>query len=179
MIDNATPLTILPNDFQANWQADLTPADDHPNGAFRLVGIRRTQPGTWEEMRIIALVVDENGIAIPGVKVAFSYSTAHQYIVGQDFTWRPPAPRRADIVPTEGSGQIEHIQGSVVNAGEPGGVTVYCIEPQYASDVVTGLGALPDHTGVHLTFMLKRVGVLSIDERLANVESRLDALKRG
>jgi hypothetical protein len=82
-------------------------------------------------------------------------------------------------VPTQGSGQIDQIQGSVVREGEPGGVTVYVLEPEYASDYVTGAGMLPDHTGLHLTFQLRRQGVKPLTERLAEIEARLAALESG
>lgn len=177
MIETNEPLNILPQDFQLNWQAELHRAEENDNGSFHVVSIRRTAPGTFEEGRIIVLVVDENGFPLSGVKVAFSYSTAHQYAIGQDFTWIPPRPRRADIVATEGSGQIEHIQGSVVQAGEPGGITVYCVEPKYSSDFISGAGALADHTGMHITFMLQRPGVVPLDERLAEIERRLELLE--
>ena len=174
-----TPVNVLPTDFQSEWKAELHPATptESSKGSFRLVNIRRTQPATWEELKIIVLVVDENGFPIPGVKVAFSYSTANQYLVSPDFTWTPPRPFRADVFPTEGSGQIEHVQGSVVKEGEPGGTTVYVCEPEYASDHVTGAGALADHTGMHLIFQLRRPGVIPLGERLANIEARLAALE--
>ncbi len=171
------PLTRLPNDIAFNWGAALTPAG--PPSAFRLVGIRRTQPKTWEEGRIIVLVVDENGFPLPGVKVAFSYSTAHRFGVDDQFTWSPPQPWRAHIVPTEGSGQIEQVQGSVVRDGQPGGVTVYVVEPEYASDIVSGMGALSDHTGIHMTFQLRREGVTSFQQQLAELRARVTALEAG
>jgi hypothetical protein len=172
-----SPLTILPIDFQSEWKAELHQATPNENGSFHLVNIRRTQPTTWEELKIIVLVVDENGFPMPGIKVAFSYSTASQYLVGPEFTWVPPRPFRADIFPTEGSGQIEHVQGSVLAAGEPGGVTVYVCEPEFSSDYVTGAGALADHTGMHLIYQLRRKNVVPLAERLAKIEARLASLE--
>ena len=174
---NLEPLKVLPLEFQRDWRAELHPAASNEAGSFRLVGIRKTRPKSFEELKIIVLVVDENGFPIPGVKVAFAYSTAAQYLVGPEFSWIPPRPFRADIFPTEGSGQIEHVQGSVVKPGEPGGITVYVCEPEYSSDYVTGAGALGDHTGMHLTFQLRRAGVVPLNERLSHIEARLDALK--
>jgi hypothetical protein len=177
MLESLSPLAVLPQDFQLNWQAVLNPAAPNPNGSFKVVKIRRTAPKTFEELRIIALVVDENGFPLSGVKVAFSYSTANQYLVGTDFTWTPPTPHRADIFPTEGSGQIEHIQGSVVQSGQPGGITVYVVEPGYSSDYISGAGALADHTGMHITFQLRRPGVVPLADRLSQIEARLAALE--
>lgn len=167
------PLDVLPMEFQRDWMAQLNQAPPCENGAFKLVRIRRTQPKTFEELRIIVMVVDENGFPMPGIKVAFSYSTAHQYMVGPDFKWVPPAPHRADIFPTEGSGQIEHVQGSVVKQGQPGGITVYIVEPEFSSDFVTGAGALADHTGMHMIFQLRRPGVTPLNERLSDIEARM------
>jgi hypothetical protein len=51
------------------------------------------------------------------------------------------------------------------------------LEPEYSSDVVTGAGMLADHTGLHLTFQLRRSGVVPLAERLAIIEARLAALE--
>jgi hypothetical protein len=171
------PLKFLPTDIQTKWGAELHSAEPTEKGVFRLVAIRPTAPKTYQEQRIIVLVLDENGIAIPDVQVAFSYSTADRYLVSPDFLWAPPHPRLAFRVPTHGSGEIDHVQGSIVPEGGPGGVTVYLLEPEYSSDVVTGCGMLDDHTGLHLTFQLLRTGVKPMLERLADIEARLDALE--
>lgn len=175
------PLINLPTDIQRDWRAKLHSAvlTDQVEGAFRLIGIRRTKSKSFEEQRIIVLVVDENGIPIPGVTVAFAYSTATPYIVGEDFKWSPPSPQRADIVPTRGSGEIEHIQGEPVKEGEPGGVTVCILEPQYASDVVTGAGMLDDHTGLYMIFQLRRKGIKPMEERMDELEAKVAALVGG
>ena len=172
-----SPLNVLPVEFQREWQATLHKAEPTEKGVFRLVKIRKTQPKTFEELRIIVLVVDENGFPMPGVKVAFSYSTANQYLVGEDFKWVPPSPHRADIFPTTGGGQIEHIQGSVIKQGEPGGITAYVVEPEYSSDYVSGAGALADHTGMHMTFQLRRTGVTPLGDRIKSLEERVAALE--
>ncbi len=170
-------LNVLPPNIQTDWMAQLQKATPTEKGVFRLVNIRRTDPKTFEEQRIIVLVVDENGFPIPDVNVAFSFSTAEQYTLTNDFLWTPPAPQKAFIVPTQGSGQIDHVQGSAVEKGQPGGVTVYLLEPEYSSDVVSGAGMLADHTGLHLTFQLRRTGVKSLMERLEDIESRLKMLE--
>lgn len=171
------PLNILPQDIQTDWMAQLQKASPTEKGVFRLVNVRRTAPKTFEEQRIIVLVVDENGFPMPNVPVAFSYSTADSYTLTNDFLWTPPSPQKAFIVPTTGSGQIEQIQSSGVKSGQPGGVSVYLLEPEYSSDVVTGAGMLADHTGLHLTFQLRRAGVKPLLERLAEIEARLTALE--
>lgn len=171
-------LNILPVDIQQDWLATLQrqvgPAAE---GHFYLANVRRTKPRSFEEQRIIVLVVDENGFPMPNVRVAFSYSTADQYIITPDFLWSPPPPQRAFIVPTQGGGQIDQVQGGPVRAGQPGGVTVYLLEPDYSSDVVTGMGALADHTGIHLTFQLQRNGVRPLAEWVAELEARVAALE--
>ncbi|MCG3207301.1 MAG: hypothetical protein FOGNACKC_00901 [Anaerolineae bacterium] len=172
------PLNVLPVDFQVNWQAQLIPNTPTTEGVFRLVDIQRTAPTGYQGQRLVAQVIDENGFPVPNVPVAFAYSTAGQYLVNEEFKWRPPLPYRADIVLTSGGGQVEHVQGSVVRQGEPGGVTVYVLDPTIASDVVAGMGMLADHTGVRLTFQLRRNGVVSLAERLAAIEARLDRLEQ-
>jgi hypothetical protein len=174
---NYEQLDVLPQGFQEEWLASMEKATPTEKGVFRLVHIRRTEPRSFEEQRIIVLVMDENGFPIPNVNVAFSFSTAKQYALTGSFLWTPPAPQQAFIVPTQGSGQIDQIQGSVVKEGEPGGVTVYILEPEYSSDIIRGMGMLPDHTGVHLTFQLQRTGVLPLSERLASIESRMETLE--
>lgn len=164
------PLDVLPADIQNDWGARLEKAEAHPAGSFHLVAIRRTDAASFEGQRVTVLILDENGNPLPNIRVAFSYSTADRYTLTPDFTWRPPTPQRAFIVPTQGSGQIDQIQGGGVKPGEPGGITVYIFEPKFSSDVVTGLGMLADHTGLHLTFQLRRAGVRSTGERLSVLE---------
>lgn len=173
---NLEPLELLPIDIQADWQAQLKRASPTSNGVFRLVGARRTGSNTYESQRITVLVVDENGFSVPSVPVAFAYSTADPFQVTPDYRWAPPE-RRAFIVPTHGSGEIDQIQGDAVADGEPGGVTVFILTPEFSSDVVTGAGMLHDHTGLHLTYQLQRTGVASIESRLAALEGRVRALK--
>lgn len=165
------PISILPQDIQRDWMAQVHPLQDAPTGGYRLVGARRTEARGFQGQRITVLVVDENGVAMPGVAVAFSYSTADQYLLTSDFKWTPPSPHRAFIARTQGGGQIDQIQGSGVKEGQPGGVTVYILDPEYPSDVVTGAGMLADHTGLHLTFQLLRAGVVPQAERLSTLEA--------
>jgi hypothetical protein len=173
------PLISLPPEIQAKWGAELHITDPTDEGVFRLVAIRATKPKTYQEQRIIVLVLDENGVAIPDVQIAFSYDTADRYLVTPDFLWAPPHPRLAFIVPTHGSGEIDQVQGNIVPEGGPGGVTVYPLEPEYSSDWVSGCGMLADHTGLHLTFQLRRAGVKPMLERLGDIEARLKALEGG
>ena len=170
------PLVILPEDVQRRWGAELHQEEPTAYGVFNLVDIRPTQGGSYQGQRIVVLVVDENGIAIPNVRVAFSYSTADRYLVSSDFLWSPPHPRKAFVAVTHGSGEIDQIQGGPVSEGGPGGVCVYLLEPEYSSDAVTGCGMLTDHTGLHLTFQLHRVGVKTVLERLDKIETTLRLL---
>ncbi len=177
-MQNYQPLNILPTDVQQEWMATLQrQVGPLAQGHFYLVGVRRTKSKTFEEQRVIVLVVDENGFPMPNVRVAFSYSTADQYLLTPDFLWSPPVPYRAFAVSTQGNGEIDQIQGSSVKQGQPGGITVYLLEPEYSSDVVAGLGMLADHTGIHLTFQLRRNGVVPLMERLDSLESRVAALE--
>lgn len=169
------PITVFPFEFQRDWQAQLVRGYPTSRGIFHLVNIRRSA-GAYEEQRITVLVMDENGFPLSGVPVAFSYSTANRFIVPETALWLPPT-QRAFIVPTGGSGQIDQIQGSVVKAGEPGGVSVFCWQPEFSSDIVTGAGMLADHTGMHLTFQLQRTGVVPLAERISAIEARLTALE--
>lgn len=174
---NYNELKVLPAEFQTQWQAQLHKAQPAEKGAFRLVSIHRTQPKSYQELKVIVLVIDENGFPMPGIKVAFSYDTAHPFVVGQDFEWTPPFPFQADISTTDGGGQAEHIQGSVVKQGQPGGITVYCVEPEYSSDYVSGAGALADHSGMYLVMQLRRPDVVPLADRLAAIEERLAVLE--
>jgi hypothetical protein len=109
-LNSLEPMNILPQDIQERWRAALEPTTPTPGeegGAFRLIFVRPTDALSWEGQRLIVLVVDENGTPMPGVKVAFSFSTAKPYVVSQDFKWSPPQPRKADVFPTRGSGEIE------------------------------------------------------------------------
>lgn len=171
------PLNFLPQEIQRDWRAHLVQGVPTPAGVFRLVHARPTKGDSFEGQRIIVQVIDENGLPIPNAPVAFSYSTAEPFTIDFDYMWTPPWPHRAFIVPTRGDGQIDQIQGDVVKAGQPGGVTVFILTPKYASDLVVGAGMLADHTGLHLTFQLRRAGIKPLAERLVDIEDRLDALE--
>lgn len=171
------PLILLPVDIQNDFGAEVFSATPTKEGAYRLVDIRRTEGSGHQGQRITVLVIDENGTALPGIPIAFSFSTATQYTLTADFAWMPPTPRRAFIVRTRGSGEIDQVQGSVVKQGQPGGVAVYILDPAHSSDVVTGAGMLADHTGLHLTYQLRRAGVIPLPDRLAEIENRLAALE--
>lgn len=168
-LQNYQPLTALPQDIQRDWQAQLRQAVPTANGVFRLVAARRTPPKSFEEQRVIVLVIDENGFPIPNVPVAFAYSTANFYPIPPDFSWTPPM-QTAFVVATQGSGQIDQIQGSGVRQGQPGGITAFVLHPEFSSDYVSGAGMLADHTGLHLTFQLRRNGIKPITERLRALE---------
>jgi len=174
---NYEAVSVLPGDIQMDWMAQLHQAVPTEKGVFRLVGVRRTSPHSFEAQRITVLVLDENGFPLPNIPVAFAYDTADRYVLTQDFLWTPPLPHQAFVMPTQGGGQIDQVQGSPVKQGEPGGVTVYIFEPEYASDVVSGAGMLADHTGLHLTFQLRRNDVLPLDDRLQALETRLAVLE--
>lgn len=172
------PLDQLPYNIQRDWRAVLHKAPAAPQGVFRLVDIRRSYGG-YEEQRAIVQVLDENGFPIPNVQVAFSFSTAKSYTLPENMAWMPPTPHRAHLTYTSGAGMAEMILGGegVVKEGEAGGVTVYCLEPIYSSDCVSGVGMLSDHTGLILTFQLRRTGVIPIATRLLEIEARLTALE--
>jgi len=172
------PITVLPPIFQRLWRAQVKQATATERGVFNLIGIRQNEAGGYRDGRISVLVVDENGFALPDVKVAFAYSSADSYILSPDFLWSPPSPQKAFLAFTGGGGEIDQIQGSVVKEGERGGVTVHILEPEYSSDYVVGAGMLADHTGLHLIFQLKRVGVKSMRERLYEFEARLHDLEK-
>lgn len=174
---NYQPINVLPLDIQFNWMATLQrQVSPQAQGHFYLVNVRRTKPKSFEEQRIIVLVVDENGFPMPNVRIAFAYSTADFHVLTPDHLWTPPS-QNAFVVPTAGSGQIDQIQGSSVKPDQPGGVTVFCWEPEYSSDAVTGMGMLADHTGIHLTFQLRRNGVVPLMDRIENLEARVAALE--
>lgn len=169
---NYQPLTILPPDIQNDFGAAVVSATPTKLGVYRLVAARRTKPKDFESQRITVRVVDEDGVPMEGIPVAFSYSTApDKYTLTNDFQWQPPPPQRAFLVRTSSAGVIDQIQGDVVKDGQPGGVTVYILTPEYSSDVVTGAGMLFDHTGLVLTYQLRRTNVTPAADRLAALEA--------
>lgn len=177
-------LMELPFDIMRDYRAELHKATPTTEGAFRLVAIRQLVGG-HEEQRLQAIVLDENGMPMAGARVAWSFSTADTYSLTNDgddkWLWMPPLPHKAKITRTSGGGETELILGpqGTVKPGEAGGVTCYVFERQYSSDIVSGLGMLADpvHAGLVLTFQLQRVGVLPLDERLAEIEGRLAKLE--
>ena len=174
---NLQPLVVLPVDLQNDFGAEVFSATPTVGGVYRLVAARRTEGGGYQGQRITVLVIDENGQPISGVPIGFSYSTADKYTLTTDFDWQPPGPHRAFIARTGGSGEIDQIQGSVIKDGQPGGVSVYILQPQFSSDVITGCGMLASHEGMYLVFQLLRAGVEPLDKRLLGIEARLAALE--
>lgn len=170
------PLTVLPFEFQRDWQAQVHPAAPKEAGEVRLVGIERAPDG-YEAQRITVFVIDENGLPVHNCPVAFAFTTAERFMIGPEFTWAPPPPYRAQIVPTR-FGLAEQIQGSVVKPDGPGGVTVYVFRPDLPSDVVTGAGMLADHTGLKLTFQLQRAGVYPLADQVGTLEGLQAELAR-
>lgn len=173
MIEQYTPLVTLPDIFYEKWNAQLIQAKEADIGSFELVEIEPTNPLGFMGRRLVVLVVDENGFAMPNIHVLFAYDTApRRTVYGRSY--------QGDVVQTTGGGQIEHIQGDTIKDGQPGGVSVGIIGGEgYTSDLVTGMGMLADHTGVKLTFQLRRKGVIPFAARLANIEARLSALEGG
>jgi len=172
---------MLPADIVRDWRAQLWHTPDTGKfkgckGEYRLVSIERLKAGGYQELRIIVKVIDETERLLDDVLVAFSYSTAQQFVIDDQFKWTPPQPWRADLVPTM-AGRAEHIQGSVVKEGEPGGVTVYVLDQDYASDFVTGMGALADHTGIMLTFQRFNPSFVPLEDRVALLEHQVSALE--
>lgn len=165
------PLNVLPVEIQNDFMAEVFSATPTNEGVYRLVDIRRTEGSGYQGQRINVLVLDENGQAVAGVPVAFSFSTAPKYTLTADFAWQPPGPHKAFIVRTDGGGAVDQIQGSPVKAGQPGGVTVYALSPEFSSDIVTGCGMLHDHTGLFLTMQLRRTNVIPAADRLSALEA--------
>jgi len=61
-MQNYQPLTVLPMDIQQEWMAGLQrQVGPQALGHFYLVGMRRTKAKSFEEQRVVTLVVDENG----------------------------------------------------------------------------------------------------------------------
>lgn len=167
-------MNILPEIFSRDWRAFLHKGAEIPStkGIYKLKDIKPTPGGGYMSQRIIVLVLDENGFPIPGVEVAFNYSTGKPIILRGDWKWSPLIGSiTGDVVTTRGSGEVEHIQGSAVKEGEAGGVTVWIKDPERNCDIVSGLGMLADHTGVYMTYQRKDRGVLGFEERLEKIET--------
>lgn len=180
MFENLKPLTVLPVDIQQDFRGiELHRGYETEAGVFSLVGVRRTEGMSFEGQRIKVLVIDENNFPVPNVTVAFSFSTAPAFVLAPNYEWIPPYPHKAVVTKTDGGGQTDLVLGAegVIKDGERGGLTVYLLEPQFASDVVSGVGMLADHTGLHLTFQLRRAGVRPLREMVSDLEARLAAVE--
>ena len=171
------PLNFVPIQITQDFGTELFKGYANDNGIFQLVDIQRTEAAGFQGQRIAVTVVDENGFPLPNVRVVFSYSTGRRFTPPSNAQWMPPTPWRGHVVHTQGSGQIDQIQGDVIKEGQAGGVTVYILEPQFASDVVSGCGMLADHTGLSLTFQLRRNGVRPLSEIVSAIEQRLSVLE--
>lgn len=171
--------TILPLDIRRDWSASVVEAEPNEHGVIRLVGARRTRPKSFEEQRVIVRLIDENGFPVPDQPVVFAYTTGDDIEFPDGMLWVPPPPFKALVVPTGTSGQIDQIQGSVVKEGQPGGITVYILDPKIPSDAVVGAGMLPDHTGLCLTFQRYLKGVLTLQERLGAIDAWISNFESG
>lgn len=173
------PLNVLPRDIQFQFLAQLHRGYPTEAGMFNLVDIKTTEGQSSLGQRVSVLVIDENNQPIPGAQVAFSFSTAPRFLLTEEMQWTPPFPHQAMMITTNGGGQTDLVLGpeGVVKAGQPGGVTVYMLEPEYSSDVVSGCGMLADHSGMFLTFQLRRTGVTPLVDRLAMMEERIATLE--
>lgn len=166
-------MNILPIDIINRWGASLnTSLSPTEFGKFELVDIDPTAPKSFQELRVIVDVIDENGFGLIDIPVAFAYSTANLMPLTDDFKWQPPV-NRAFVTPTQPGGRAEQIQGSTVKEGGAGGITVFIVHPLYSSDIVSGVGALADHTGLRLRFKLNRPGVKSLLQRIEALEAKL------
>lgn len=173
------PLAVLPFELVRDFRAELFRAHATENGVVQLVDARTTGGAGYQGQRIIVRVVDENGFPLSNVAVGFAYSTGRAIMPAENALWYPPVPWRGDVVRTGGDGQCDFVLGpdGVVKDGRAGGVTVYVLEPEYSSDVVAGCGMLADHTGMLLTFQLRRNGVQPLAEHIAELEARITALE--
>lgn len=173
------PIDLI-NDFGV-WIDQAEPTD---LGANHVIDIRRSEAG-HDDRRIVVYLIDENGMARSGVPIVFYWDTikdTYQLTSDVKWLWNPQErnlPRKGLLTRTDGSGKAELILGpeGVVKAGESGGVTCYPLEPEYSPDIVHGLGMMPNHQGLRVTYQLQRVGVLPLDERLEAIEARLAALE--
>lgn len=166
----------IPFDIQQDFGTSLVEVEPTELGKFEFVSVERTRPGSWEEQRIIVEVGDESDLPFRA-NVAFSFSTAPRVLFGSEYEWRPPITR--GVVLATRCGEVEHIQGSYIRPGEPGGVTVVVVHPLYSSDCLPGCGMLQDHTGMRIRFRLVRPGVLSYREEILDLKRRVAALEKG
>ena len=172
------PLNLMPTAFQTALGAGLEPHpglnfDQEEIGVWRLVDIDWTRAKGHQEGRIIVQTLNEDGFVMPNVPVVFSWDTlaSPPLIVTPDYQWRPPIRRHIYERETEGSGQIELILGAegIVQEGGVGGVSLFINMPEYASDYLTGLGMKPDHTSLLIKMQLRRPGVVSLADEVANL----------
>lgn len=174
---NYQELHVLPSDIRRDFGAHLAKAVPTEHGAIRLVGARRTTSGALNQ-RITVQVLTAEGAPVPGVDVGFFFSTGKTWLPSVDFVWPPPRPWTGDVFATSGSGEIDHVQGSVIKAGQSGGITVCCLHPLLASDVVSGAGMLADHTGLWFTYMVMPNGYVSTADRLKRLETKFEEFQK-
>lgn len=163
-------LTLPPaiqRDFMASLDTNIPPTE---NGKYVLTHIETLSGGANQRIRVI--IEDEDGKTLMNVPIAFAYSTADFQIISEDFEWNPPL-QKMDIVTTE-QGYADHIQGSVIKKGQPGGVFVF--DEKVPSDVVSGLGMLADHTGVRLVFTKVTPQKDTLSEVVEDLEAQIQDL---
>jgi len=183
LLTDMQPLVEMPDDINADYGAEIVEPVANEYGRFRVLHVARTAPKGWQGQRIVVLVLDQNYRPIPLMPVAFAWDTYKERYSLDGFKWTPPGAgpehkRVAFIEPTQGSGQIDVIQGSGIEKGGKGGTRVWVHHPLLPSAYVDGAGMLADHSGMFIVFVAELVGVLPLEKRLEIIELRLNNMQK-
>lgn len=174
------PLTYIPPEMSP-WGLQLITPEPSEFGEFVLIGIEQASIETHHQVE----VVDEDGRPLAGAGVIFGFPGGGPSI---NMPVRVNHWRNAPTV-LRGNGQKTNSAGYAQHTFATGGEDIWLWyrnkdgDLLYPSPIVkncTWLGpplANFVHTGVLLRFALRRVGVVPLAERLAEIEARLEKLE--
>lgn len=145
-------------------------------GKFWLEDIKWDYSGD-SELAVTVVVVDENNIPMHSVPVGFFFDTGTPMPV-HNLNWNTGLLPKGTMDTTYGGVPAQLILGAdgVIKKGEPGGVSVAVMHPDFSSVVLKGAGMKADHTGMIITFKLQRAGVQSYEERITQLEAQVAEL---
>ena len=167
-----------------DWSRPTEDFEGNKMGKYVVVDIQKSPI----EQHHMVRVIDENERELTGVRVIFGFpgGGGKEIPIGTDKTYWSPTEGAPAVL--DGNAQYTRSGFAQHTTGEKGGedIWIHNIERsgiiEYSSDLVRDCKWVADpsmnlHTGVQVTFQLQRHGFVTDEERLANLEQRVQELE--
>jgi hypothetical protein len=175
---NTDPLTFIPPEMHP-WGLQLVTPEPSEFGAFHLIGVEQASIETHHQVEVI----DEDGKPMRGVWVIFGWDTGPAINMPVRINhWRDaPAVLRGNAQRTNAMGYAQHTFGE-------GGEDIWIWDRNKDGDLLYPSAIVKnctwqrtpvanfEHTGVAISFQLKRTGVTPAADRLAALEAWVTGL---